>query len=489
MSYISSDSDVEEVNTATPTAKGKGRRDKAATATARPTPVRPKKVCSTFADDSDDDADFFVVKRPHEEPPASEEVIAEPSREATYLQEASYEAGISSESEDDEALSGLGVYKRKHSDNEEEEESRRRRSRSISLTPPPTGPSSPRPRSPVVRQNAPKVNAAMRIDDNSSSQGSDVLILDSDSELSTLRQRTPRVQRRDTSDISGLDPALQAAVQFDEIGSPPHKTRLDTTGGSSGANHLLDKVQIEFRLKYDDVFIMHEVLATWSQAKWGKVKPHDYKKIRKELSKCIAVVAFVTDTVENAVVAFSNELPVNVMAMDPILMVNRMRIFTTVSIGSLGTKPIHYVDVYPRTVYNREREREAAERAAQAKEQEQALRDLEFARVLRETVVTNNALAQNDVGEAGRSQQQEEEDPTTLGAVRIKIRDKAGKDVLFQATKTATIQAIIDNYKSIAKLDARVNVRLEFDDEALDPRSRVGDTEIEDDDMITAYWN
>ncbi|KAJ2841299.1 hypothetical protein GGI22_007947, partial [Coemansia erecta] len=57
------------------------------------------------------------------------------------------------------------------------------------------------------------------------------------------------------------------------------------------------------------------------------------------------------------------------------------------------------------------------------------------------------------------------------------------------ATKTATVQAIIDNYKSIAKLDARANVRLEFDDEALDPRSRVGDTEIEDDDMITAYWN
>ncbi|KAJ2858759.1 hypothetical protein GGI22_003256, partial [Coemansia erecta] len=139
----------------------------------------------------------------------------------------------------------------------------------------------------------------MQTDDNSSLD-SDVLVLDSDSEPLTPQRHTPRVQRRGTSDISELDPALQAIVQFNEIGSPPHKTRLDTTGGSSGTTHLLDKVQIEFRLKYDDVFIKHEVLATWSKAKWGKVKPNDYNKIRKELSKCIAVVAFVSDSVENA---------------------------------------------------------------------------------------------------------------------------------------------------------------------------------------------
>ncbi|KAJ2541695.1 hypothetical protein EV175_006123 [Coemansia sp. RSA 1933] len=484
MSYVESDSEVEEVNTRL--------------ATTRPTPVRPKRVggaVPSFEDDSDDDADFFVVRRPPE-PVVESEESSEQNKVSTssfYGQETStnYDMGISSGSddEDDEVRSGSGTAKRKHSD---EENSRRQRSRSVSLTPPPMAPSSPKPlASPSKQQRVrkPRKAAVMQIDDNSS-QCSDVLVLDSDNETATPTHRRQRVQRKIASDIADLDPALQAVVHFDDIGSPPRKTRLDTTGGS-GTDHLLDKVQIEFILRFDDTFIMYEVPAVWNSARWRKIKPTDHAKIRKELSKCIAVVAFVSDTVENAVTAFSNELPVNVMAMEPILMVNQMRVFTTVSIGSLGTKPVHYVDVYPRTVYNRLREKEAVERAAQAMEQQQAMRDLELARVLRETVVAtselNDGVDNDETG--GPTEDSAAAAETAVDAVRIKIRDKSGKDVLFQAAKTATIQAIIDNYKRIAKIDTQVNVRLEFDDETLDPRSRVGDTEIEDDDMITAFWN
>ncbi|KAJ2563508.1 hypothetical protein IW140_006100 [Coemansia sp. RSA 1813] len=487
MSYVCSDSEVEEVNTP---AKAKPQR----TTGPRPTPVRPKKVGAraAFEDDSDsDEADFFVVKRSLEEV-EHEEVFPEEnkSKVLSYLQEAdtSYAAGISSGSEDDEGLSGSGGSKRKHSDNDDEC-AQRQKSRSLSLTPPPMD--SPRLRPSTVQKHVPKIGSvtvqAMQTEDYSG-QGSDVVVLDSDNEAATPRSK-PRaqrsVQRKIASDISDLDPALQAVVHFNDIGSPPRKTRLDTTGGSD-TNHLLDKVQIEFKLKFDDTFIMHEVPVIWNQNKWGKVKPYEYTKISKELNKCVAVVAFVSDTVENAVGAFSNEMPVDIMAMDPILMRNRMRVFTTVSIGSLGTKPIHYVDVYPRSVYNRVREKEAVELAAQALEQEQALRDLELARVLRETVVASNAL---DVGDAGDSGEAPESQDVAVDSIRIKIRDKTGKDVRFQAARTATVQAIIDNYKRMANIDARAQVRLEFDDEGLDPSSRIGDTEIEDDDMITAFWS
>ena len=46
--------------------------------------------------------------------------------------------------------------------------------------------------------------------------------------------------------------------------------------------------------------------------------------------------------------------------------------------------------------------------------------------------------------------------------------------------------SIISHYKRLRELGPEIVVKLEFDDEAMDPSMMLGDTEIEDDDMLIA---
>ncbi|KAJ2486656.1 hypothetical protein IWW37_005547 [Coemansia sp. RSA 2050] len=199
-----------------------------------------------------------------------------------------------------------------------------------------------------------------------------------------------------------------------------------------------------------------------------------------------------TDSIEKALQVFSDHFSVNVIATDPVLMMNSMRVFPTSTMASLGIRPVYYVSVYPRSVFNREREREALERARRAIEQEQAQRDLEMARTLQRSVDATGSqtlLIDDDLHGVDSSQQSLGMLPGDSGkSVRIKIRDKSGKDTLLLVTTTTTVQTIIDNYVSMAGLEDKTAVALEFDDERLDPGSTIGDTEIEDDDMLTALW-
>ncbi|KAJ2513657.1 hypothetical protein GGI11_000318 [Coemansia sp. RSA 2049] len=467
MTHVISDSEVEEVNTT-------------------PSKPKPRRVAMRrkveIEDDSDDEADFFVVKRAYEQAETEEQLFLarnEDQSKTAFSQEteaSNYAGGISSggSSEDEEYVEM--VFKRKHPDDEDgvDNVQRQQRSRSVSLTPPPQL----LPLPPADASSASTSRRATKAQADGISRHPDVFVLDSDSD-SAEPQPKPRpqrnVRRNHSSNIKDLDPALQAAVRHDDIGSP-HRGGPET---ASGSGHLLDKVQIEFKFIYDDTFVMVEVPGMWEGKRWGRVKPHEREKIIKKLSQCIAVVAYVSDSVDNAVRAFSDNFPINIMALDPILMVNRMRVFTTVSIGSLGTRPVHYIDIYPRSVYNRVREKEAVERTVQALEQEQTMRDLELAKQLRE-----NVAASNEMGSGGAPSQEVD---AAVDAIRIKIRDRSGKDVLLQVSRTTAVQAVIDNYKKIAKVDAKV--RLEFDDEGLDPTSKIGDTEIEDDDMLTAFWS
>jgi hypothetical protein len=48
------------------------------------------------------------------------------------------------------------------------------------------------------------------------------------------------------------------------------------------------------------------------------------------------------------------------------------------------------------------------------------------------------------------------------------------------------IQSIITQYIHSKQLDKNVKVRLEFEGEQLDPTQCIGDTEVEDGDMLTA---
>ncbi|GJJ72219.1 hypothetical protein EMPS_04576 [Entomortierella parvispora] len=79
---------------------------------------------------------------------------------------------------------------------------------------------------------------------------------------------------------------------------------------------------------------------------------------------------------------------------------------------------------------------------------------------------------------------EEEEDQSEY--VMFKIRGKDTADQKIRAKKTTTVASIINHYKRLRELDPETVVKLEFDDEAIDPSKMLGETEIEDDDMLTA---
>ncbi|KAI9505426.1 hypothetical protein GGI25_006436 [Coemansia spiralis] len=503
MSIINSDSEVEEVK-ALP--KLKPRR-----IVHRPTVTRCvseglDSIENSFVEDSDDDADFFVFKRPFNA--NEEERLFESSENETGVKQANVVhalSDISSDSEVDEVSyleSGVNE-KRKHSDENEPESDRRQRSRSVSLTPPPAP-----LRSHLHQEQSSKAqhigNAstilprAAEVDIDA--EDSSILVLDSDGEtVSRTRKAMQQTRRRDMVD---LDPALLAIVQRSGSESPaPTSTRLDTTIGvaagtpstpsrTPGGNRLLDKVQVEFQLIFDDFFLGHDVRTNWEQSRWGKIKPSHTKKIPQKLRERVAVVAYTSDTVENSVRAFSDHFPINIMVLDPVLMINGMRIFSTVKLSSLGNKPIHYVDVYPRSVYNRIREKDALEHAKRAVEQEQAMRELEIMRELRKNAVAADVFDGTDgVNEGNNNTFDPLAASSVPDAVRIKIRDKSGKDILLQVANTTVLQTVINSYRKMAGVDEKAKITLEFDDERLDPNDTIGDTEIEDDDMLTAFWS
>ncbi|OMJ15832.1 hypothetical protein AYI69_g8062 [Smittium culicis] len=72
--------------------------------------------------------------------------------------------------------------------------------------------------------------------------------------------------------------------------------------------------------------------------------------------------------------------------------------------------------------------------------------------------------------------------------IKIKIRDKSGNDQFLDVGKNVLISDIIIQYKKMRGISDLVTVKFNFDDENLDPDVPIKDTEVEDEDMITAIY-
>ncbi|KAJ1719574.1 hypothetical protein LPJ61_006284, partial [Coemansia biformis] len=286
--------------------------------------------------------------------------------------------------------------KRKHSqsrsESESEPEARQVRSRSVSLTPPPS-------LEPQGRTNDSPDDRGYQ---HSRNEPGDVYILDSDSEPSVQPVRSSA--RRLDSDISSLDPALQAVFRSGETSSS--RAGSATAMGAGNLDHVrspgsfrsspqpdpaaaatmsrarpsgvLEKVQVEFQFMYDDDFLNYELPAFWEAKRWKRVKIHERNKVIKKLSERIAIIVFTSDTMDKALRAYAGAFAVDVLATDPVLLNRTMRVFPTSTLASLGDKLAHYITAVPRSVYNRMREKEALEQAQLAREREQAQRDFEM---------------------------------------------------------------------------------------------------------------
>ncbi|KAJ1743712.1 hypothetical protein LPJ58_006739, partial [Coemansia sp. RSA 1591] len=379
------DSDVEEVSVSSVTRPRVIRR---------PVPVRSQTSAQAYGSaESESDDDFFRLHQqmaPIESNDSSSSNAQLPefaaSEEESHVVESDSSSDIdsASEIETNDAVTG---EKRKHTGNAHP------RSRSVSLTPPPTAPHVPTPNVPVPTQFI------------------HTFELDSD------------------TDTRDLDPSLRAVIQ-----STPTLPRTSNSPAPRTPRPALERVQIEFQFMYDPEFLTHELPTLWDPRRWGRIRSP--ATIEKKLQEHVAVVVFTTDVVAVAVAAYSDIFVVDVLATDPVLMDRSMRVFPTSTLASLGDKLAVYIKVFPRTVYNRMREREAVEMARVEGEREQARRDLEMVRELQQTGDTQILTSEPVYEQSAQSTQ----------GIRIKIRDKAGRDTLLLVTAATKVQAVVENY-------------------------------------------
>ncbi|KAI9593654.1 ubiquitin-2 like Rad60 SUMO-like-domain-containing protein [Syncephalis fuscata] len=94
-------------------------------------------------------------------------------------------------------------------------------------------------------------------------------------------------------------------------------------------------------------------------------------------------------------------------------------------------------------------------------------------------------LVTGDESISTRSNSKELENDTAVW-IHITIRDKTGHDEKIRVRPTTLVSSIISQYARIKQLSNETNIRLELDGERLDANQQVADTELEDDDMLTA---
>ncbi|KAF9108893.1 hypothetical protein BGX29_003823 [Mortierella sp. GBA35] len=142
------------------------------------------------------------------------------------------------------------------------------------------------------------------------------------------------------------------------------------------------------------------------------------------------------------------------------------------------------IEAYEQNTYKYIKEQEVLERGRK-------LADVE--RQAAEAVAAAAAAQQQEQGQEGAphgggqndgGQQQQQEEDASVEYIFIKLRGKDTADEKIRVKKTTTVHAIISHYRAIKKIAASTTVKLEFDDEALDSTTVIGDTEVEDDDML-----
>ncbi|KAJ1678822.1 hypothetical protein EV182_003285, partial [Spiromyces aspiralis] len=277
------------------------------------------------------------------------------------------------------------------------------------------------------------------------------------------------------------------------------------------------KIDISFELVLDDTFRQCE-LGTPAHSQIP------YKVLSPELPT-ISIRMFGTDPFGPALSAGLQQLGFKYDPVYWVLVHNNLRVYPSTTPLSLGLRKSAVIELFPKTVYERRRQAQMQTREAtvqQLAEEERAYKDYQrWLEVHRKQAPDSSASAAvvslesddgSDGGEgdgergggntnaqadrisaSGQGPATAAEQPPPPGSaepqnvIRIKVRDQTGKDQFLMVSQASKIQAIIDAYKRLSNLDPTTKVVLEFDDERLDPDSTLDETEIEDEDMITAF--
>ncbi|KAF9970031.1 hypothetical protein BGZ73_007392 [Actinomortierella ambigua] len=177
---------------------------------------------------------------------------------------------------------------------------------------------------------------------------------------------------------------------------------------------------------------------------------------------------------------------------DLIFTYRNMRLLPSATPRSLSMPSVVVLDIYTEAGYKFMRQQADEERARwlleRSQQEDEASPSKNGARNVSIASDDDNSVP-NDAHPATVQQDEDGEDQENSEDSEflfIKIRGKDTTDERMRVKKSTTVAAISNAYKKLKKIAANTIVRLEFDDETLPPQSTMADTDVEDDDMLTA---
>ncbi|GAB5589195.1 hypothetical protein Unana1_04095 [Umbelopsis nana] len=245
-------------------------------------------------------------------------------------------------------------------------------------------------------------------------------------------------------DFEDLDPGLASSLT--------ETSRDRSTQDVSSQQSQASKITLRFQLKFYPPPADPILLEMGSN-------PH--------LVKILKVLVMDRDTLEKPIEAFLDRKRI---AKEHVVFVyNNTKLWPIATPAGLGMKTDedNHIDVYYKDQWQlklKDDEINKQERLAQLRPDEQ-LSDDEI------------ALPQGITTEAANE---------TIG-LRLTIRDKDGKDSKMKVKPTTTIGTLIKHYRTLNNM-GDVPVKLMLDDEVLEDSQQIQDTDLEDEDMVSASW-
>ncbi|KAG0329598.1 hypothetical protein BG000_012027 [Podila horticola] len=352
-----------------------------------------------------------------------------------------------------------------------------KRKRKLSLTPPPEAPvfhykpayDTPKPTAPPSKYDT--------IDLDDDDDEDDVQELDP--ELASIAQKlSKRVMTRNASDDAMLSPTLQHASSqsYSSSSSQPGSGLQSPNSSQDHSSSQQETPPVATTPAFDINIMIRKIRDP------RLVVPPEMESVMWEIEKPIKYIIKSDQPFRTSMEMYCRQKHTQLAEVVFALRGNRLLPSSTPQ--TIDCPLIAVIDVFEADAFKYHKEQEKlheAQRLAQmemelAQHQQQAEMEKQKEEEARKKAEQASA---NDEGEDEDDKVEEEE------FLFIKLRGLDTQDEKLKVKKSTTVEAVLKHYRRLKKLDSDTPVHLSWDDEDLDPISTIGDTDVEDDDMLT----
>ncbi|PVU92110.1 hypothetical protein BB560_006078 [Smittium megazygosporum] len=283
----------------------------------------------------------------------------------------------------------------------------------------------------------------------------------------------------DLSEYSELDPALLEVLSTHK---PNIKSGIADSRSSILSNTLDSAIDLEeedhdivkliFKLKTDQI-LLNEEIQKYSDLIWKNIRCNTASNFTKASNSNLEINVSSDIPLFSAFEKLKKNNLINYDISRFIMVYDGVKIYTSVTPSAINPNKKIVLDVYPKEVHNRYLSYK---------------KDLEESLTVFDTLRSDKQSDFRMVDSTTDINQIDNFNQSASEMIKIKIRNKLGEDKFIKIAKETKVKRIIEMYCEMSKITFTPKVFLYFDDEKLDPEISIGETEIEDEDMVTVSY-